>query len=222
MDYAVAEPRRTSPCRSDRPIQARRDRRPGCTPCRASRRSSSACSSTSSPRSPSGSAPADHRQVGDQRTGASLRRVPSRSRARLLVVSKVANFSIDLPDAAVAVQVSGHVRQPPGRGPTARSHPPPEGRGRQAHFYTVVSRDTNEQEFAAKRQRFLAEQGYATTSSTPRTCWPTATVDAPPGSSRAPAASTSHAFRGRYHDRSVLIVTTDSTRPVAVSRRPGG
>jgi DNA excision repair protein ERCC-3 len=39
----------------------------------------------------------------------------------------------------------------------------PKRDGRQAHFYAIVSRDTNDQEFAAKRQRFLAEQGYAYT-----------------------------------------------------------
>ena len=76
-------------------------------------------------------------------------------------VSKVANFSIDLPDAAVAVQVSGTFgsRQEEARrlGRILR----PKAGGGQAHFYTVVSRDTNDAEYAAHRQRFLAEQGYA-------------------------------------------------------------
>lgn len=79
----------------------------------------------------------------------------------LLVVSKVANFSVDLPDASVAVQVSGTFgsRQEEAQRLGRILRPKPDGRP--ARFYSVVSRDTNEQEFAAKRQRFLVEQGYA-------------------------------------------------------------
>lgn len=82
---------------------------------------------------------------------------------RLLVVSKVANFSIDLPDAAVAVQVSGTFgsRQEEAQRLGRILRPKPDGG--QAHFYTVVSRDTNDADYAAHRQRFLAEQGYAYT-----------------------------------------------------------
>jgi len=79
---------------------------------------------------------------------------------RVLVVSKVANFSIDLPDATVAVQVSGTFGSRQEEAQRLGRILRPKADGRQAHFYTVVSRDTNEQEFAAKRQRFLAEQGY--------------------------------------------------------------
>ncbi len=80
---------------------------------------------------------------------------------RLLVVSKVANFSIDLPDASVAIQVSGTFgsRQEEAQRLGRVLRPKPDGRP--AHFYAVVSRDTNDQDFAANRQRFLAEQGYA-------------------------------------------------------------
>jgi len=83
-----------------------------------------------------------------------------RGDVRVLVVSKVANFSIDLPDASVAIQVSGTFgsRQEEAQRLGRILRPKPDGRP--ASFYTIVSRDTNEQEFAAKRQRFLAEQGY--------------------------------------------------------------
>ena len=78
-----------------------------------------------------------------------------------LVVSKVANFSVDLPEAAVAIQVSGSFgsRQEEAQRLGRLLRPKSDGRG--ARFYAVVSRDTLDQEFAAHRQRFLAEQGYA-------------------------------------------------------------
>ncbi|GGO94539.1 DNA repair helicase XPB [Actinomyces gaoshouyii] len=78
-----------------------------------------------------------------------------------LVVSKVANFSIDLPGASVAVQVSGSFGSRQEEAQRLGRIVRPKEDGRQAHFYTVVARDTKEQEFAAHRQRFLAEQGYA-------------------------------------------------------------
>ncbi|HVM28693.1 MAG TPA: DNA repair helicase XPB [Mycobacteriales bacterium] len=80
-----------------------------------------------------------------------------------LVVSKVANFSIDLPDASVAIQVSGTFGSRQEEAQRLGRILRPKGDGRQAHFYTVVSRDTVDQEYAAHRQRFLAEQGYAYT-----------------------------------------------------------
>jgi DNA excision repair protein ERCC-3 len=79
----------------------------------------------------------------------------------VLVVSKVANFSIDLPDASVAVQISGTFGSRQEEAQRLGRILRPKSDGRQAHFYAVVSRDTNDQEFAVKRQRFLAEQGYA-------------------------------------------------------------
>jgi DNA excision repair protein ERCC-3 len=78
----------------------------------------------------------------------------------LLVVSKVANFSIDLPEAAVAVQVSGTFGSRQEEAQRLGRVLRPKADGRQAHFYTVVSRDTLDSEYAAHRQRFLAEQGY--------------------------------------------------------------
>ena len=78
-----------------------------------------------------------------------------------LVVSKVANFSIDLPDATIAIQVSGAFgsRQEEAQRLGRILRPKSDGRG--AKFYSVVSRDTIDQDFAQNRQRFLAEQGYS-------------------------------------------------------------
>jgi len=79
----------------------------------------------------------------------------------VLVVSKVANFSIDLPEASVAIQVSGTFGSRQEEAQRLGRILRPKADGRQAHFFSVVARDTNDQEFAANRQRFLAEQGYA-------------------------------------------------------------
>jgi DNA excision repair protein ERCC-3 len=80
-----------------------------------------------------------------------------------LVVSKVANFSVDLPEAAVAIQVSGTFGSRQEEAQRLGRVLRPKADGRPAHFYTVVARDTLDQEYAAHRQRFLAEQGYAYT-----------------------------------------------------------
>ncbi|MBN9376697.1 MAG: DEAD/DEAH box helicase, partial [Cellulomonas sp.] len=76
-----------------------------------------------------------------------------------LVVSKVANFSIDLPEASVAVQVSGSFGSRQEEAQRLGRIMRPKGDGRTAHFYAIVARDTVDQDFAAHRQRFLAEQG---------------------------------------------------------------
>ncbi|MCX2953278.1 DNA repair helicase XPB [Lentzea sp. NEAU-D7] len=78
-----------------------------------------------------------------------------------LVVSKVANFSIDLPEASVAIQVSGTFGSRQEEAQRLGRILRPKGDGRQAHFYSVVARDTLDTDYAAHRQRFLAEQGYA-------------------------------------------------------------
>jgi DNA excision repair protein ERCC-3 len=80
---------------------------------------------------------------------------------KCLVVSKVANFSIDLPDATIAIQVSGAFgsRQEEAQRLGRILRPKSDGRG--ATFYSVISRDTIDQDFAQNRQRFLAEQGYS-------------------------------------------------------------
>ncbi|MCK4659909.1 MAG: DEAD/DEAH box helicase [Phycisphaerae bacterium] len=82
-------------------------------------------------------------------------------RLRALVVSKVANFAIDLPEAAVAIQVSGTFgsRQEEAQRLGRLLRPKPGAN--QAHFYTLTTRDTVEHDFALKRQLFLCEQGYA-------------------------------------------------------------
>ncbi|GAB2588868.1 DNA repair helicase XPB [Microlunatus antarcticus] len=81
----------------------------------------------------------------------------------LLVVSKVANFSIDLPSAEVAIQVSGAFGSRQEEAQRLGRLLRPKAAGVMARFYAVVSRDTVDAEFAAHRQRFLAEQGYAYT-----------------------------------------------------------
>lgn len=77
---------------------------------------------------------------------------------KVLVVSKIANFAIDLPDASVAIQISGTFgsRQEEAQR-LGRILRPKE---RDSYFYTVITRQTVEEEFAEKRQKFLAEQGY--------------------------------------------------------------
>ncbi|WP_405012022.1 DNA repair helicase XPB [Kitasatospora sp. NBC_01539] len=79
----------------------------------------------------------------------------------VLVVSKVANFSIDLPEATVAIQVSGTFGSRQEEAQRLGRVLRPKSDGHMAHFYSVVARDTVDQDFAAHRQRFLAEQGYA-------------------------------------------------------------
>jgi DNA excision repair protein ERCC-3 len=81
----------------------------------------------------------------------------------LLVVSKVANFSIDLPTAQVAIQVSGAFGSRQEEAQRLGRLLRPKADGVSARFYAVVARDTVDAEFAAHRQRFLAEQGYAYT-----------------------------------------------------------
>ena len=78
-----------------------------------------------------------------------------------LVVSKVANFSIDLPEASVAIQISGAFGSRQEEAQRLGRLLRPKANGRSASFYTLVARDTVEQDFAQNRQRFLAEQGYS-------------------------------------------------------------
>ena len=80
---------------------------------------------------------------------------------RVLVVSKVANFSVDLPEAAIAIQVSGSFGSRQEEAQRLGRILRPKGDGRTAHFYSIVTRDTVDADFAQHRQRFLAEQGYA-------------------------------------------------------------
>ncbi len=79
----------------------------------------------------------------------------------ILIVSKVGNFAIDLPDATVAIQVSGSFGSRQEEAQRLGRILRPKSDGASATFYSVVSENTREQEFAEKRQLFLAEQGYA-------------------------------------------------------------
>ncbi len=78
-----------------------------------------------------------------------------------LVVSKVGNFAVDLPDANVAIQVSGTFGSRQEEAQRLGRVLRPKADGGAARFYTLVSADTREQDFARKRQLFLTEQGYA-------------------------------------------------------------
>ena len=78
-----------------------------------------------------------------------------------LVVSKVANFSIDLPEATIAIQVSGAFGSRQEEAQRLGRILRPKADGRTARFYTLVARDTVDQDFAQNRQRFLTEQGYS-------------------------------------------------------------
>ncbi|MBM4061062.1 MAG: DEAD/DEAH box helicase [Planctomycetes bacterium] len=78
-----------------------------------------------------------------------------------LSVSKVGNFAIDLPDANVAIQVSGTFGSRQEEAQRLGRVLRPKAGGGAASFYTLVSADTREQDFARKRQLFLTEQGYA-------------------------------------------------------------
>ncbi|MDO5076257.1 DNA repair helicase XPB [Corynebacterium sp.] len=84
-----------------------------------------------------------------------------RGEINVLVVSKVANFSIDLPEAAVAIQVSGTFGSRQEEAQRLGRILRPKAAGGEAHFYSIVSRDSKDTLYAAHRQRFLAEQGYA-------------------------------------------------------------
>jgi DNA excision repair protein ERCC-3 len=84
----------------------------------------------------------------------------------VLVVSKVANFAVDLPDANVAIQVSGTFGSRQEEAQRLGRVLRPKRHSNEAVFYSVVTRDTIEQEYAAKRQLFLTEQGYRYTITT--------------------------------------------------------
>lgn len=76
------------------------------------------------------------------------------------MLSKVGNFAVDLPDANVLIQVSGMFGSRQEEAQRLGRVLRPKQNGLLAHFYTIVTRDTLDQEFAAKRQLFLTEQGY--------------------------------------------------------------
>ncbi len=83
-----------------------------------------------------------------------------RGEIKHMVVSKVANFAIDLPDANVAIQVSGTFGSRQEEAQRLGRILRPKQDGGLAYFYSIVTRDTRDQEFSANRQLFLTEQGY--------------------------------------------------------------
>ena len=83
-----------------------------------------------------------------------------RGEVKRLIVSKVANFAVDLPDANVAIQVSGTFGSRQEEAQRLGRILRPKASGIPAHFYSIVTRNSRDQEFAANRQLFLTEQGY--------------------------------------------------------------
>jgi len=83
-----------------------------------------------------------------------------RGEIKVLVVSKVANFALDLPDANVAIQVSGTFGSRQEEAQRLGRILRPKSDGSFARFYSIITKDTRDMDFAAKRQLFLTEQGY--------------------------------------------------------------
>jgi DNA excision repair protein ERCC-3 len=84
-----------------------------------------------------------------------------RGEIRHIILSKVGNFALDLPDANVLIQVSGTFGSRQEEAQRLGRILRPKSGGEVAHFYTLVTRDTREQDFAHHRQLFLTEQGYS-------------------------------------------------------------
>ena len=84
-----------------------------------------------------------------------------RGEVRHMILSKVGNFALDLPDANVLIQVSGTFGSRQEEAQRLGRILRPKSGGEVAHFYTLVTRDTREQDFAHHRQLFLTEQGYS-------------------------------------------------------------
>ncbi len=103
-------------------------------------------------------------------------------RRPILVVSRVANFSVDLPDASVCIQVSGLFGSRQEEAQRLGRILRPKLDGREALFYTLVTPDTREQHFALARQRFLTEQGYRYVISS----WRKSSTEKPPREPSAP------------------------------------
>jgi DNA excision repair protein ERCC-3 len=84
----------------------------------------------------------------------------NRGELNALAVSKVANFAVDLPDASVAIQISGSYGSRQEEAQRLGRILRPKSNGADVYFYSLVSEGTDEVEFARKRQQFLLEQGY--------------------------------------------------------------
>ncbi len=161
LAYATAETGGAVPLLRDDRDQAEGHRGAGTPVTRASRPWSSGSTSTSSTSWASTWTRRSSRARPPTRSARSCSRRSGRARSRVLVVSKVANFSIDLPEATVAIQVSGTFGSRQEEAQRLGRVLRPKADGHEARFYSVVARDTVDQDFAAHRQRFLAEQGYA-------------------------------------------------------------
>jgi DNA excision repair protein ERCC-3 len=83
-----------------------------------------------------------------------------RGELQTLIVSKVANFAVDLPDASVAIQISGSFGSRQEEAQRLGRILRPKADVNKAYFYSIVTTDTKEQDFALNRQLFLIEQGY--------------------------------------------------------------
>ena len=141
-----------------RPGRAILDRLSG----RAACSSSASTSSSSRPaRRASFERPAHHGQDAAEPSARSSTTGSARGELRQLVLSKVGNFAIDLPDANVLIQVSGTFGSRQEEAQRLGRILRPKADGEPAHFYTLVTRDTRELDFAHHRQLFLTEQGYS-------------------------------------------------------------
>jgi DNA excision repair protein ERCC-3 len=84
-----------------------------------------------------------------------------RGEVRVLILSKVGNFAVDLPDANVAIQISGSFGSRQEEAQRLGRILRPKKQGEQAEFYSIVTRESRELDFAMNRQLFLTEQGYS-------------------------------------------------------------
>jgi DNA excision repair protein ERCC-3 len=84
-----------------------------------------------------------------------------RGDVRVLILSKVGNFAVDLPDANVAIQISGSFGSRQEEAQRLGRILRPKKQGEQAEFYSIVTRESRELDFAMNRQLFLTEQGYS-------------------------------------------------------------
>ena len=104
---------------------------------------------------------AHHRPDAEQPSARTCTTSSARGEVRQLILSKVGNFALDLPDANVLIQVSGTFGSRQEEAQRLGRILRPKPGGEVAHFYTLVTRDTREQDFAHHRQLFLTEQGYS-------------------------------------------------------------
>ena len=234
MEYAIADDAREVPHRRREPGQAATCSTQLRRAARATTRCwSSASTSTSSTRSPQHfERAADHRQDAQRASASGCTTRFRDGEITLLVVSKVANFAIDLPDANVAIQVSGTFGSRQEEAQRLGRILRPKRDGSSAHFYTLVTRDTRDQEFAANRQLFLTEQGYryeilyedellaASPRPAPATARPRQTADGHAGA-RRPSGDGERDVDARRHLAGSPLDEDDGTPAMRRRLRPG-